>query len=152
MAYFTFWTTLGSQERFSILVFGDNSGSWTQGSEPVKPSRSEPLALLWPSTREIRALLHATWRLVGECEFSWPFFFVKRCYMMYIYIIIYTWLCIIVNIYYIYIIIYINIYMCVYVYITYTYIYIYNIYVYVWVGHIAYEWRFGWPQIENNYS
>mmetsp|Transcript_42209 Transcript_42209/g.86075 ORF Transcript_42209/g.86075 Transcript_42209/m.86075 type:complete len:478 (+) Transcript_42209:41-1474(+) len=45
-------------ERFSILVFGDNSGSWTQGSEPVKPSRSEPLALLWPSTREIRALLH----------------------------------------------------------------------------------------------
>ena len=46
-------------ERFSVMVFGDGGGTWTSPSsgQQVKPSRSEPCAILWPSIRELRSML-----------------------------------------------------------------------------------------------
>ena len=46
-------------ERFSVMVFGDGGGTWTSpaNGQQVKPSRSEPCAILWPSSRELRSML-----------------------------------------------------------------------------------------------
>eukprot|EP00933_Yihiella_yeosuensis_P027651 TRINITY_DN21551_c0_g2_i1.p1 TRINITY_DN21551_c0_g2~~TRINITY_DN21551_c0_g2_i1.p1 ORF type:complete len:594 (-),score=129.96 TRINITY_DN21551_c0_g2_i1:132-1841(-) len=48
-------------DRFSLMVFGEGSGSWTSPStgEPVKPSQAEPCAVLWPSSYQLRSLLQA---------------------------------------------------------------------------------------------
>ena len=53
-----------SQERFSVTVFGEGSGPWTSPSGEVHtPTASKPIAVMWPSTKEIRSMLHATWTL-----------------------------------------------------------------------------------------
>lgn len=45
-------------ERFSVTVFGEGSDSWSgEALGTVKPSASEPMALIFPSTRELRTLL-----------------------------------------------------------------------------------------------
>ena len=46
-------------DRFSVVVFGDGTEPWTSptSGEVIKPSRLEPCAVLWPSTRELRCML-----------------------------------------------------------------------------------------------
>ena len=61
-----------SQERFSVTVFGEGSGPWTSPSGEVHtPTASKPIAVMWPSTKEIRSMLHATWTLPTSLSKFW---------------------------------------------------------------------------------
>ena len=40
-----------------MMVFGQGADAWSKDGKSTKPSASEPMALMFPSTREIRALL-----------------------------------------------------------------------------------------------
>lgn len=46
-------------ERFSVLVFGEGAETWTSPADgqQTKPTRAEPFAILWPSSRELRSML-----------------------------------------------------------------------------------------------
>lgn len=48
-------------DRFSVSVFGEGSGPWTSSisGQECRPSQTEPCAVLWPSSYELRELLQA---------------------------------------------------------------------------------------------